>query len=69
MTNPLKKENEHTIFQIIAGGPLKVSGTFKIQGPDGKLIEEKSPLYLCRCGHSSNKPFCSGEHKRIGFSE
>jgi CDGSH-type Zn-finger protein len=62
-------ENEITQFKVIAGGPLRVTGHFQIKGPDGKIIEKREPVYLCRCGKSSNKPFCDSTHKRVGFSE
>jgi CDGSH-type Zn-finger protein len=35
----------------------------------GKIIENEGPVYLCRCGGSSNKPYCDGTHKRNGFSQ
>jgi CDGSH-type Zn-finger protein len=62
-------ENKHTIFKVIAGGPLEVRGEFRIKGPDGKMLEKEDPVFFCRCGHSSNKPFCDDSHKRNGFSE
>ena len=31
-------------------------------------IDTKETMALCRCGHSSNKPFCDATHKKIGFS-
>jgi CDGSH-type Zn-finger protein len=27
----------------------------------------KSPCYLCRCGHSKNKPLCDGSHLAVKF--
>ncbi|MEA3461217.1 MAG: CDGSH iron-sulfur domain-containing protein [Bacteroidota bacterium] len=62
-------ENENTHFKVFAGGPLEVKGRFRIQGPDGKIIESEDAVLLCRCGNSSNKPFCDESHKRNGFSE
>jgi len=62
-------ENDITLFKVLAGGPLKVTGPFRIKGPDGKIIEKEEPVFLCRCGHSSNKPFCDDTHERNGFAE
>ena len=30
-------------------------------------ISGKQAIALCRCGGSTNKPFCDGTHSRIGF--
>jgi CDGSH-type Zn-finger protein len=33
----------------------------------GEVIETSGTYELCRCGHSSNKPFCDKTHEKIGF--
>ena len=50
-------------------GPLKVEGGITLVDHEGKTIATKEglPFFLCRCGHSQNKPFCDGTHKREGF--
>lgn len=49
-------------------GPLHVSGAFEIRGEEDGSVFRGSDAWLCRCGRSSNKPFCDGTHARIGFS-
>jgi|HubBroStandDraft_1064217.scaffolds.fasta_scaffold25552_3 CDGSH-type Zn-finger protein len=36
-------------------------------GPNLVLVDGKGNVALCRCGHSENKPFCDGTHKRVNF--
>ncbi len=50
-------------------GPLRIEGDFEIQDPQGNAfgLAGRTSISLCRCGHSSNKPFCDGTHKQIGF--
>lgn len=33
----------------------------------GESIASEDPCWLCRCGHSSDKPFCDGTHRKVGF--
>ena len=50
-------------------GPYKVNGPITVVDAEGREFElpEGTSVVLCRCGHSSTKPFCDATHKRIGF--
>lgn len=48
-------------------GSLRVSGPVVLLDAEGNPFETKAVFALCRCGHSENKPFCDGSHRRIGF--
>ena len=48
-------------------GPYIVSGPVRLVAPDGHEIEHPDPMSICRCGGSSNKPFCDGTHAVIDF--
>ena len=43
-------------------GPIWVRGGITVVGADGKAYEVRNRQALCRCGRSSNKPFCDGSH-------
>jgi len=34
---------------------------------EGRRFTAEEEYFLCRCGHSENKPFCDNSHLRIGF--
>lgn len=54
---------------VIADGPLWVSGGVRVEGPDGRALEPRNRVTLCRCGESAHKPLCDGSHKDAGFSD
>ena len=56
-----------TEVRASANGPLLVTGGVLILGADGAFLYEGERAALCRCGGSSNKPFCDGTHKTNGF--
>ncbi len=48
-------------------GPVLLNGNFEIIGAQDGSRYCGNRGALCRCGHSENKPFCDGTHKKIGF--
>ena len=54
---------------VTRDGALWVSGGIPVERADGKPLEVRNRVTLCRCGDSANKPLCDGTHKENGFSE
>lgn len=54
---------------LVADGPVYLRGKVVIDGGQQAAMAEYTRLALCRCGASSNKPFCDGSHARIGFKD
>ena len=54
-------------IKAIVNGPVKCEGPLVVTGADGRS-SYADPTFFCRCGHSANKPYCDGTHKRIGFT-
>jgi CDGSH-type Zn-finger protein len=49
-------------------GPYLVKGAVTLLDADGERYEVTDTIALCRCGHSSTKPFCDGAHERSNFA-
>jgi CDGSH-type Zn-finger protein len=55
-------------IQTLKDGPYEVNGVVHLHdSKNAPFTLTEDPIYLCRCGHSANKPFCDGSHKRVGF--
>ena len=53
-------------YRITGGIPLTDAGGEPVKRAEGASLEHYA---LCRCGHSQNKPFCSGMHWYIDFKD
>jgi CDGSH-type Zn-finger protein len=67
---------------IAENGPYLVSGGIPIaeqtitpnkegfswEWKQGKSFDPQNDYALCRCGHSTTKPFCDQSHSRVGFN-
>ncbi|MBO6515778.1 MAG: (4Fe-4S)-binding protein [Bacteroidia bacterium] len=56
-----------TSIQVAPNGPLLCKGTVEVKKVDGTTEIHEKMTAFCRCGASSNKPYCDGAHAKIGF--
>ena len=58
---------EKNTVTIVADGPLYLRGDL-VLGVDGQETRGVRAA-LCRCGASSNKPYCDNSHEKAGFAD
>jgi CDGSH-type Zn-finger protein/truncated hemoglobin YjbI len=59
---------------ITQDGPYRITGSIQLLDEMGVPVVRNTGsslehYALCRCGHSQNKPFCSGMHWYVGFRD
>ncbi len=64
---------EPTIL-VSKDGPYRITGAIPLVDDDGTDVPRaagasREHYSLCRCGHSQNKPFCSGMHYYVNFTD
>jgi uncharacterized Fe-S cluster protein YjdI len=57
-----------TSVTVTRNGPLLLRGDIRILDAEGNEVAVLEKAALCRCGGSSNKPFCDGTHRTNGFT-
>ncbi|HCB34668.1 MAG TPA: CDGSH iron-sulfur domain-containing protein [Acidimicrobiaceae bacterium] len=61
--------DDEVTVNVCEDGPLLVHGACTITDPDGVIVVESDgsrAVALCRCGLSTTKPLCNGNHNK-GF--
>jgi CDGSH-type Zn-finger protein len=75
------KEHHGAKIEVTKDGPYLVNGGVPLAEQwietnaagesldyrEGKPFPTSQQYALCRCGHSGNKPFCNGTHKKVSF--
>jgi CDGSH-type Zn-finger protein/truncated hemoglobin YjbI len=61
-------------IEVSKDGPYRITGSLPLVRGDGEREHRnagasREHYALCRCGHSQNKPFCSGMHWYVDFKD
>ncbi len=61
--------DENVTITALENGPYLVKGKVSITDADNQTYpSDREVIALCRCGGSTNKPFCDGTHSKTGFA-
>lgn len=61
------KDTQIPVIELSENGPYVVKNLSTVRNSKGENLPTKDVVALCRCGGSSNKPFCDGTHATIEF--
>jgi len=56
-------------FTPLTDAFMQVDGNMEIRNALGEVVYRGNDVALCRCGGSSDKPFCDGTHSNNGFRD
>jgi CDGSH-type Zn-finger protein/truncated hemoglobin YjbI len=61
-------------IEVTKDGPYRITGAITLTDAHGEPVKRaegssQEHYALCRCGHSQNKPFCSGMHWYVDFKD
>jgi len=61
-------------IEVTRDGPYRITGAIALRDSGGTDVARnagasREHYAICRCGHSQNKPFCSGMHWYVGFRD
>jgi len=67
-------DQREAAIEVSKDGPYRITGSMAlVDGAGGDVVRNagasREHYALCRCGHSQNKPFCSGMHWYVNFAD
>ena len=67
-------DSREPVIEVSKDGPYRITGAIPLRDADGAPVQRAEGAStehyaLCRCGHSQNKPFCSGVHWYVDFKD
>jgi len=63
------KQESAISLKVVANGPFEIAGPVEFETPRWSENASRTKFALCRCGKSSNNPFCDYSHGEQGWDD